>query len=783
MNKTTKRLLFCGAIAVVVLSVIIGVIACNRAGKDKEYIDKATAARILILLDGNTSNVPTFYAMNHKDGWILPYMEAFEKKTGVDWTDKEREEFAAEPFTYGELQAYLDEFSVDYYDLNRETKIKVSKKKKNAKVLAEDFETIYDYLVDEYGEAKGVSKQGLTIVAVSSTMEYAQHKEYGEWKVVTNFGTYLLEGIDLSRYCDATVMAVCKGDRIISVENIVSKEVEYKNVWVESISENYARAYVFGIWRRYECANTMPDMNYAIADINIVDGKINNAAQNKNFISGKVSRISMEYVELEDMGGYSFDKGCRIYDTRGDIKYSSVDAITVGYDLADYYLSDGKVCAIVINRDLEVDNIRVMIMNTGYETIMHDQISLVSPYGMRIHYAGTYYDIDPDVVLDITVDSKYLAEGRIRITPNDAEGRIQILSVERSYGNPEYEGTIEIANIDGRLTLINELPLDDYLRYVVPSEMPVKFGVEALKVQAVCARSYAYMHINNNSLRVYGGHVDDSVSYQVYNNIRSQYNSDVAVKATVGQVLTRKGQVVTAYYYSTSCGHTSDITLWSEGGEEYDMYTAKNVNPEGQHTDLSDETSFREFIDRKNGTDFDYEFTYYRWNTFVPIEDISTRANEYIMSRHRSEPNKILISDGLGGWHSEEEPYVGQVTGLEVVERSSGGAIKKLVIRGTENDALIIGELNIRYVLGPGSNVINTNTDTQTTFYILPSAYFYADAVYEDGKLIGYTYIGGGYGHGIGMSQNAVSAMTKSGMRYDEIIDFFYENVNISIIY
>ena len=84
--------------------------------------------------------------------------------------------------------------------------------------------------------------------------------------------------------------------------------------------------------------------------------------------------------------------------------------------------------------------------------------------------------------------------------------------------------------------MINEIDIEDYLKKVVPSEMPVSFGVNALKCQAVCARSYAYTQLTNNYYSEYGAHIDDSVSFQVYNNTYDSAESDEAVIATDGMV-------------------------------------------------------------------------------------------------------------------------------------------------------------------------------------------------------------------------------------------------------
>ena len=136
-----------------------------------------------------------------------------------------------------------------------------------------------------------------------------------------------------------------------------------------------------------------------------------------------------------------------------------------------------------------------------------------------------------------------------------------------------------------------------------------------------------------------------------------------------------------------------------------------------------------------------------------------------------------------GEYISSENPYIGRLISIETVQRTSSGAVRSIIIHGTDGDAMVRGELNIRYVLGPGENKIMTHTQTETSFDFLPSSYIYIEELYDDGNIAGYRVTGGGYGHGIGMSQNAVSTMVKRGMRYDDILEFFYNNIDIVNIY
>ena len=95
---------------------------------------------------------------------------------------------------------------------------------------------------------------------------------------------------------------------------------------------------------------------------------------------------------------------------------------------------------------------------------------------------------------------------------------------------------------------------------------------EALKAQAVCARSYACIQLLRGDLAEYGAHIDDSTAYQVYNRVTDADAAREAVIATQGEVLSYQGNIVEAYYFSTSMGYTAAADVWNvEDPAEYEM--------------------------------------------------------------------------------------------------------------------------------------------------------------------------------------------------------------------
>lgn len=123
-------------------------------------------------------------------------------------------------------------------------------------------------------------------------------------------------------------------------------------------------------------------------------------------------------------------------------------------------------------------------------------------------------------------------------------------------GSGLYRGVIEVVHDSGGLTAINELDIDTYVRGVVAGEMPSSWPLEALKAQAVTARTYALATRKTTGLF---DQYPDTRS-QVYRGVTGESaRSDAAVAETAGRVLTYGGQPAVTYYFSTSGGHTENV--------------------------------------------------------------------------------------------------------------------------------------------------------------------------------------------------------------------------------
>ena len=122
-----------------------------------------------------------------------------------------------------------------------------------------------------------------------------------------------------------------------------------------------------------------------------------------------------------------------------------------------------------------------------------------------------------------------------------------------------YRGQLQLLVLDGRLRVINHVGLDPYLYGVVPREVPYRWSGEALKAQAVVARSYALAVRKTGPFDLYA----DTRS-QVYGGIAAEHSeTTAAVNATAGEVVLYAGRVATTYFFSTSGGRTASVAdVW-----------------------------------------------------------------------------------------------------------------------------------------------------------------------------------------------------------------------------
>lgn len=234
------------------------------------------------------------------------------------------------------------------------------------------------------------------------------------------------------------------------------------------------------------------------------------------------------------------------------------------------------------------------------------------------------------------------------------------------------------------------------------------------------------IQMENSRCEKFGADLDDSVSYQVYNNIGKTDAAVQAVQQTAGMVIKEDGQIENTLYYSTSCGLRME-------------------------EEASNEAVFCAAMSGSRASDAEREESWYRWNILFSTEELNAAAETFY-------PGQI-----------------GQILSLNVLKRLENGRAEVLQVTGTLGTVAIEGEYAIRQFLRPGDQaVILQDGSTAPSLGLLPSAFFYITPQYQGGVLSGFLLNGGGYGHGDGMSQNGAKHLAEEGWSCQEILKYYY---------
>ena len=277
------------------------------------------------------------------------------------------------------------------------------------------------------------------------------------------------------------------------------------------------------------------------------------------------------------------------------------------YDMEEFVVAKGKICAVLTVRRLQADTIRVLIMNNQFRGLFHPSITVRSEGAVTIVQEKTEQTVEAGQELTFTSGDSVFQKGRLILTSSSGQ-ELSVTSLARTQGVPGYDGRLEIVDTQEGLVLINELYLEDYLKKVVPSEMPTSYEMEALKAQAVCARTYAYMQLQSNTYSQYGAHIDDSTNFQVYNNIATDHSTEEAVQQTYGKMLFYEGAPISAYYFSTSCGTTADSSVWGSDPEDTPYLQSVALQPGRKSLELKDHDAFAAFIKKTDYPAYDADF-------------------------------------------------------------------------------------------------------------------------------------------------------------------------------
>ena len=285
-----------------------------------------------------------------------------------------------------------------------------------------------------------------------------------------------------------------------------------------------------------------------------------------------------------------------------------------------------------------------------------------------------------------------------------------------------YNGEFIVSANGNKLNAINVIDIEDYLRGVVPYEIgkldESKF--EALKAQAVAARTYAYKHFGSRVAQGFDVYAD--TRDQVYKGLHSATElTDKAVRETEGVVMTYNGEFITAYYHSTCGGETEGVATWGRPDHPY-LKNKPDLRPDGTP-----------WCRESNYTEWTREFTEDELRDLFQINAKEAKANV---------------------------PSFSSIKSMHIQDTLKSGRIHTLVIE-TNNGSFTAKADKIRWLFKRGGT-------------ILPSSFF---RIHKNGNE--WILKGKGFGHGVGLCQMGARARAQAGQSYIQILTHYYPGITL----
>ena len=736
-------------IPVIVLTLILVILICEP---EKSGITRAAAAKsvALALLSPEELNAwektygASRCAADEVGEWYVPYLDYLYENDYLDEAETPADREHAEGFlTYREAARIAEQLSGNLKRL-----VLANRRNGEKAYPAEDWWLLYDSLLKEADREGAVHTETVCIYGTPENIQGCP-----AWTAYTSLGTLTFYGLSLDSYVDHELSVLLRDGELIHVQKDEGQNTLYRNVWILDGDSQGLMVYIGDIQRRIPFRKNYKktvELIGNLADLTMDHGKITKVSVKKERISGKVLSVQAGSIELEGYGTVPLDTEYKVLKTYGDVKRQQLSDILVGSENQEFIVAKGKICAAIKEREDAADRIRVLIMGNGFESRYHEKIEITCPGSIKKIQGDSETMLDPASVISVTSGDGTCSE-RLILEPQDGS-ELTVNSLVRAQGTPSYGGRLEILDTENGLVLVNEIDMEAYLKKVIPSEMPSSYEKEALKAQAVCARTYAFVQSRSNSYSEYGAQIDDSTQFQVYNNVDPDEKTAQAVQETYGKMLYYNENPITAYYFSTSCGTTTNASIWDSDPEDTPYLRCLSLQTARSRLSFASEEAFASFIKKKDFPAYDASYPLYRWNF---------RTNGTIIASH------------VGG--------VGKITGVSVTERGPGGVAMKLLVKGSEGETTISGQNAIRSALGDASLTL-TLMDGKTSdgWSLLPSGFLAIEETGTDEQgVVQFRVYGGGYGHGVGMSQNGAQGMAKAGMGYEEILKYFYDGVTI----
>ncbi|KMT22077.1 SpoIID/LytB domain-containing protein [Clostridium cylindrosporum] len=520
------------------------------------------------------------------------------------------------------------------------------------------------------------------------------------------------------------------------------------------------------------------------------------------YYSGKVISIKGSEVHLVDSVIKTTSK-TKYYKVEGkSISEISDKSLMVGYQGYRFIMDKNNNVKIVLCSIPKVNRIRTLISNSDFSTRNHKEIKFFFNSEAELKSKDLNYKFAPNDSLIVTKEGAKMnlslvkgssttsignTSSRIEIIQGDST-RISIPSNTRKNGYiPSYYGSFELSLDNSGIKLINEAYINNYLKGVVPSEMPSSGGVEGYKIQSIVSRTAAIYSILSKEYASLGVHAIDCEPSQLYEASPGSPQSDEAIESTSGEVVTKDGDVIDAKYYSTSPGFGASYDdVFGKVTPSKDYLTASSFNQSGNKINVHSEDDITQYLKDWTVKAHDSNSPLFRWKYSIDYTVLTKLINNNLYDLYVKNPNHFKEKWHFFLYKEAKIPRdgIGKIKDINITDRTSSGIVSEIKIESENNIYKITGNDILRKLLIPkeGFELTTIYGKPLQNLTILPSPFFTIEKNMSGDKFKSITIYGGGEGHGVGLSKYGAIGLSRHGLNYKKVITSFYpstETLNI----
>lgn len=515
--------------------------------------------------------------------------------------------------------------------------------------------------------------------------------------------------------------------------------------------------------------------------------------------SGKILSIDDDKINLKDKTLTTTDLTKYYKVENKSLTEISDKGLIVGYQGYRFIMDKKDNVKMVICSIPKINRIRTLISNSDFSSASHKEVKFSFEYEAEIDSKDLKYKFAPKDVLVVKKQSNSMILSLLRAGKTTSIGtvksRLQLIQGENSKISmpsntrengyiPSYYGSIEIFANDKHLNVINEAYIDDYLKGVVPSEMPSSGGSEGYKIQSIVNRTNAINNIHSKEYASLGVHVLDSGGSPLYEASPSNTQSNEAIDSTSGEIMTYNGEVIDAKYFSTSPGFRSSYEdVFGKVSPARDYLNTLFFDESSANINLTNEESITSYLKDWTAKSYDSNSQLFRWKYSVNYADLSKMINANIFKLYNKNPDDFekkwyffiykktdITKDGIG-----------KIKDISISKRNSSGMVEEIKIDTDSGTFKVKGSYNLKRLFIPEkdfelSTVFGNPVKSRSS---IPSLFFTIEKNITEDKFKSITIYGGGDGDAIGLSKYGAIGLARTGKDYKHVLSYFYPGTKL----